>query len=555
MKLARRLAMGWLSLLPAIDVVAAQRLQGAISDSLTQRAVSGVVLLQLDASGRTLARDLSDERGRYGITLRGGATALRVQRIGFVPRTIAVALLERAPDIRMMLLPRFLEPARVVATACSARADDGIAVALLEQARTGLLTAVVSREKSPAALIRLTFERRLADDGSFQTQAVRLDSARDMTESFTSALKGKDFVSRGFMDKAADGAILHAPDGDVLLDDGFVGAYCFRLAKATRARPTQIGLAFAPAKRQRDRVDIEGTLWVDTVARELRDIEFTYLGLHPSLDQFGPGGRIGFRAMSNGMVLIDQWSLRLVGATPDTVRRPGVPSQAPPVINTVFHVSETGGELAAARWPEGHAWQASLGRLRLRATDAAGRPPVGALLRLDGTGYHARVDSAGRAEMGPLLPGPYALVAEDARLAAIGLMLETPVRFSAVRDSVHDATLTVPTAEDFLVERCKGKRYVRGDSIPWILGRVMPADGGRVAPGRLTVSREISPDAWVPINANFRVGTDGLFWICSSELDRGTEVRLEYRPNDAAPVRITRVLETNLTIVPLLIDP
>src|SRR5690606_13421338 len=114
-------------------------------------------------------------------------------------------------------------------------------------------------------------------------------------------------------------------------------------------------------------VDIEGTVWVDTVARALRDIEFRYVGLHRELQAFDPGGHIGLAAMTNGMVLIDRWSLRLVGVTQDTVRSPAAIRNPRPVVRNLFHLSESGGELAAARWPGGHAYDAALGALHVRA--------------------------------------------------------------------------------------------------------------------------------------------------------------------------------------------
>ena len=78
-------------------------------------------------------------------------------------------------------------------------------------------------------------------------------------------------------------------------------AYCFHIADSDPARPNQIGLGFVSGTRRSNRIDIEGTLWVDTVARALHDIDFRYVGLSRRVEAVGSGGRISFREMPNGV--------------------------------------------------------------------------------------------------------------------------------------------------------------------------------------------------------------------------------------------------------------
>lgn len=530
-------------------------LVGLVHDSLGQGAIPGAVLTQLDAQGGVLARDLSNAQGRYAIVLRAGAQRVRIQRIGFSPRTITTAHLRQHTDIALARLPRFLEPTRVVAKACSKRPDDGIAAALLDQARAGLLTAVVSREQAAAEMVVISFERDLNAEGTYDTQRVRIDSSRARTESFTTGPTGADLVEHGFLESHGNKAVLHGPDADVLLDDAFVRAYCFRLAKSRPGRATQVGLGFAPAERQRDRVDIEGTLWVDTLARELRDIEFHYVGLHPQLQEFDPGGRIAFASMANGMVLIDRWSLRLAGATLDTIRNPRLPLRARPTVRTQFHVSQNGGELAAARWADGHAYDAALGTLRVEALDSSGAPATGLMLRLEGTDYWAVSDPNGMATMTRLLPGPYNLIAEDPQLVPIGLVLQTGVRFHANRDSVHRASFTAPTATTYMRDRCGPPRLLGKAVVPRILGRVIRSDGGLVEAGEIHVAREVRRGEWEPIDQFFYVGSDGMFWICPKSLLKNTEVRVQYRVEKRLVGEIQVPLRSDVVIVPVLVDP
>jgi hypothetical protein len=353
------------------------------------------------------------------------------------------------------------------------------------------------------------------------------------------------------------GLILHAPDADVFLDDGFVDAYCFHIVRPSRDRPGQAGLGFAPARRERGRVDVEGTVWVDTAGRELREVEFRYVGLPRDVDALHPGGHVTFLALSNGLVLVNRWQLRLVGVAVDTVPTPRLREGAPLAIRNRMLVNESGGEVASVRWP-GHAYDAPLGSLSFRVQTPDSQPAVGAMLRLDGTDYRATTDSSGRARMDRLLPGPYSLVLIDPRLAAIDLPLETGVRFEARRDSMHEAAFTLPSVPASMQDHCESRRVRMSspsDTIPWIIGRVRRSDGRVVAPGTVRVLREVRTGTWEPVNELFRVGTDGLFWICSAELAFAKEVQVVYQVRGGRAHSMMVPLRRDLTVVPLDIEP
>ena len=178
-----------------------------------------------------------------------------------------------------------LEPVRVIGGAnCSRRDDSEAAAALLQQARAGLLTTIVAREANPATLITALYERHLDGSGNrVLSQSVRRDSVSQSTVSFHASRTGTDFVRDGFRTDESVGAVYNGTDAEVLLDDGFAAGYCFQIAKPDRARPDQIGLGFAAADRKRGRIDIDGVLWIDTVARALRDIEYRYISVGRSV--------------------------------------------------------------------------------------------------------------------------------------------------------------------------------------------------------------------------------------------------------------------------------
>lgn len=552
-----RLIVCVLALASAAASAAAQRVDGRVVDAPSGLGVASAVVTQLDARGQALARALSGAGGRFTLDLDANARSIRVVRLGYVARSLA--LREWASgDIVLQRIPQSMEPVRVAARGCPVRADTRQALALLDQARDGLLAAVVSRDGEPVAAVRLRFEREVEGDGQPDAQRVWIDSTSGTHTTFATAPSGAELAERGFLeDIEGRGLVMHAPDADVFLDDAFVNAYCFHVARPSVDRPRQVGLGFSPSERgrRRGRVDVEGTVWVDTAMRELREAEFRYVGLPREIAALRPGGHVTFLALSNGLVLVDRWQLRLVGSSLDTV--PGFVDRGQPVVRIRMHVSETGGEVAAVQW-SGNAYEARLGALSIAVQTSDSQPAAGVLLHLDGTDYRATTDSAGRARMGRLLPGPYRLVVLDPRLAPIDLPLETGVRFDAWRDSVHVATFTRPMVPPAMLDHCASRRVVTNsprDTIPWIIGRVRRSDGGLIEPGTIRVRKEVRTGWWEPVGATFRVGTDGLFWICSAELVAEAQAQVEYQVRGGRVHRILVALRKELTVVPLEIDP
>ncbi|HEV8409521.1 MAG TPA: carboxypeptidase-like regulatory domain-containing protein, partial [Gemmatimonadaceae bacterium] len=319
---------------------------------------------------------------------------------------------------------------------CPKRSDRAAALGLWEQVRAGLLATVVSRESNPASVRLLEFEREMAGhDDEITKLTVRADSATGTAKSFDSAHSATDFVHNGFSTDSDGTRLLFGPDADVLLDDSFAAAYCFQLAAAVASRPKQVGLAFAAASRLRDRVDIDGTLWVDTSARALREIEYRYRGLPGNTDAFHPGGQISFHQTANGSVMIDRWLIRSLGS----VREHDLINGR--VVETVrLYPHEAGGELASAAWPDGTMWRASLGTLHIHA-ESRGKAAGGYEISLPGTHYRATTDANGDAEIRDLIPGPYTVEVADLATPPAPVRLQKPLTFVAFRDSVLRATI------------------------------------------------------------------------------------------------------------------
>ena len=448
-----------------------QVVRGTVRDSSSGLPLPGAVVTTLDSIGRVGRRSLTDERGAYIVTAPAEARRLRVVRLGFRPVDIDVPRQRESVeelDVVMTRIPYTLQPVRVVAGAnCPRRSDRASALALLEQARSGLLATVVARSEKPAQMKRLVFERRM--DGTLTRIArhqVRVESVSSTVAAFGAARTAANFVKQGFATDSGEGYTFFAPDADVLLDDGFAAGYCFHVAERNRSRPNQVGLGFRAADRRRGRIDVDGTLWIDTVARALVEIEYRYIGLASELDRHDPGGRVAFRELPNGVVLIDRWMLRLVGTESEVARQPldqvGRIRETALVKLTRIIVAEIGGELARATWPDGYTWVASLGTLSATVTNGLGFPLPNTKVRLEDTNYEAVTDSAGRLQIIDLAPGPYSAVVLDPRLEPIGVALRTSLSFVATRGSTMLLSLRAKTAEEHIAERCRADRRPLG---------------------------------------------------------------------------------------------
>ncbi len=526
------------------QTIAAQSpdVRGVVRDSATGAPVPGVVVLALDALGATLSRAITNERGTYRVNRPDATMLIRAVRLGYRPTTERLPTL-RAPsmtlDLSIVTIPRALEAVGVTAArGCPVRTDRAEAYALLDQARAGLLAAVVARERQPAELKILRFERYLDLDGiETERQYVRIDSSRNAKTSFNAVQSAVDFVNRGFRTGPVGQYTFLGPDADVLLDERFQRGYCFSVASSDTARRTQVGLRFTPADRRDGRVDIDGTLWIDTAARALTDIQFTYLGVEALAESFGAGGRVSFRTLPNGSPLIDRWALRLVGAPDTLVTDAGTSTQ-------MYAVREIGGELVRARWADGQSWTGPLGSVHITAVDSKGAPAPRATINLLGTDYRTTTDAVGRATIELVLPGPYQVVIDDEKLRAVDLPVPTAKSLVVQRSSSALLRLTVPTAEEFISTRCSREASRPTDA--WLLARVYGADGRPAAGAHWRVS-ELRDGRWRVVSDNGITGSDGIVALCRG-IEKGATVEVAAWRDPKDAVKVRKVLEAQLSV-------
>ncbi|MEO7083285.1 MAG: carboxypeptidase-like regulatory domain-containing protein [Gemmatimonadaceae bacterium] len=539
-----RLSLSFALVVIAAPVLCAQEIRGTVTEAGTGAPLGGVVIQLLDSARAVLGRNISNERGQYRLALGGRgerAKTLKLVRIGFLPRETAIAVTASGVltvDARMTALPTMLEPVRVMDQPnCPKRDDRGAAFALWEQAQTALLGTIVAREANPGSMLRLGYHRTLDRNGDKTvSQTVRIDSTFALGAGFVAPQTAAEFVRTGFMDIRNKSLRFLGPDAETILSDDFLAGYCLRVAPSDNARPAQVGLGFEAANHQRGRIDIDGTIWIDTAARALRDIEFRYVGLDGRLDRLHPGGHMEFLEMPNGTVLLQRWNLRLVGAeTTAVISRSSLLSRiAKP------YAQDGGGEVALVTWPDGRSWTASLGTLHVAATHTDGSPARNRSIHLSNSGYTATTDTNGVAEIAHVLPGSYDIMVDDPRFARVSVAINTGAAFTAARDTTFQTSIIVPSAEDAVRDLCVENLGQTPDNPPWLFLRVLDPEGQPVAGVTLSMRMEKDLNNWVQLRDRGTTGTDGMFAICRG-LEPGANLVVQARRGDDrvdAPLRL-----------------
>ncbi len=556
--LRHRVAVVWVSVLALLAPLAMRaqdaEIRGILRDSTSGEPIAGAVVMVLDGRGQMLQRALSGERGQYRVPRPDSAEQLRVLRLGFRAHVVPL----RRPfeaitviDVILSSLERALQPMEVVvARGCPSRGDRAEAFTLLDQARAGVLATVVANERQPARMRVLRYERWLDINGlAVEGQRVQIDSSVRATTSFTAMQSAIDFVEKGFR-TGDDGEFTYfGPDAAVLLDDRFQRGYCFSLAEPDSSRATQRGLRFAPAARKRGRVDIEGTLWVDTTQRTLVDIEFRYVGVDRLSAANGAGGRIGFHTLPNGITFIDTWSLRLVG---DAARAGAASWSLQPWglrSSQSFAVSEVGGEVSEAHWDDGTAYRSTLSSAYLTIVNAAGDPASFVRVRFADSDYHATTDANGRATIPFVLPGRYRMLVHEPKFDAIGVEIPVSRLVPIQRAASSVARVVVPSAEQYVASLCGS------DTLPpssaWMLARVVGSSGEPVG-GAFYELRDMQRGKWEPISEQRVTASNGVFAHCRS-LKRDLLVEVAVWRRGAERVRTRVALDLRLNVLRLVV--
>ena len=507
----------------------AQRVTGVVRDSASHEPVPSAVVRLFDAGSRELERTITARDGRYRLDALPAARELRVVRIGFRPRSMRFpsgVARDTTVDIALAMLPTLLEAVDVRdQPQCSRRSDRAAALAVWEQARAALLAAIVAREQQAPALTAISYDRTLDRRGHIVRQTLHHDSL-PTNRPFIAARTIDQFRAEGFAEGATSQRTYFAPDADILLDQSFGDGHCFSLRDDKRGHPGQIGLVFEPAHDRDGIVDVSGVMWLDTATPALRTVEFRYTNVEPVVAAAGAGGVLTFRTASNGLSLIDRWSLLIPSIAQEAAaRRPADAPRGGGQLRTtatprgvqwrVLDVHDIGAVIATAAWSDGSEWRATLGTLRGRAIRPPNGPaPVaGALVWLIGSDDSTRTKADGSFALNGLLPGPYPIFAAEPPADHIGFPQIDALRVDVDSNATAPIQLALPTLDARIKEFCRGT--VSGPGNHLVLGTVLLPDGSKASGASIEAFWDESDrDAGRAYRMRARTDTSGAFHVC-----------------------------------------
>lgn len=509
----------------------AQHLSGIVTDSASREPVPSAVVRLFSPSGQELERTVTGRDGRYRLDALPASRELRVVRIGFRPRTIAFAggVNDTSVDIAVVPLPTLLAAVDVNdQPQCSRRSDRAAALALWEQARAALLATIVAREARPPSVIALIYDRTLDRRGRIVRQTVRHDSVPS-NRPFIAARPTSEFRDLGYAEGTPNQRVYLAPDADILLDQSFGDGHCFSVRDDKRGHPGQIGLAFEPARDRDGVVDIDGVMWFDVATPALRTVEFRYTNVEPAVAAADAGGRLSFHTASNGLSLIDSWSLRIPSLVHDVAgpRRVEVSTAGTRVGDyaksgtadqptwRVLDIHVTGAVIGAAVWPDSSEWHSALGTLHGRAVrPGSGDAVAGATVRLIGSDDSTRTAADGSFSLAQLLPGPYRVFAAEPPADGLGFLQIDSLRIDVDSSSMPPMTVTIPTLTDRIRAFCGGS--TSGPTRTSLaLGVVLLPDGSKASGASVDAFWDASEmETGRAYRIRARTDTSGAFHAC-----------------------------------------
>lgn len=499
----------------------AQKLQLLVREEGSLAPVGGAIVRLLRGDS-VIAQALTAENGRTTLhSASGGPHDLRVDRIGFAGtriRGVVLAATGTTPFDVIVPAIRLVLPTLVVegASRCGALRDSGLGVAALwEEIRKALDASVLTLEHGETPLHTRNFRRETSLDGT-PVRRWFTRSAVEQGPPFT-APPVTELLAAGFARVFGGHATLHGPDAHLLLDDNFVAAHCYRLARSSDGL---LGLTFEPVATV-DITGIRGTLWVDSASSELRRLEFAYVNPPPELRSPQLGGRIDFTRLPSGLWIISEWYIRAprIGTAPGT--RPGAGQR-------VLGYLDMGGLAApAGAGSHGSSW-AILEGVVTDSLAGAGLP--GAVVTVAATGDSVLTDSSGRFRLVVTGSGDHRVQVRHPRLGLLDDPTERIVLLSIGETSTAD--FGVPPLTRFVTHLC-GPRA----ALAAVVGRVDDAAGR----GQLTPHVEYweGPLTGRTVARQHRLSATGLFGLCGATTGRELTIRL-YR--GLSPLDESRVI-------------
>lgn len=487
--LSRRIgAVAGLCLL-ALGAAQGQRVRGEVRQEDGTSPALGVVIVATRADGSVAGRALSGENGRFDLPLStGGTYTLSALRIGYRPTVVEGVMVEGAATATVQIrlagvaVPLAAVDVRGRDVCGTARDPQAQVAAVWTEARTALAAAALwSREQLDAEWI--TYKRELRLNSDFvKSQEVRV--ARNPTTHAFRSWYAESLATRGYMINDVAGAVYHAPDPEVLLSESFAETHCFHTEPAPDRSSGLVGVGFTPQRTRGDRVEIEGTLWIDRATSELRTLEYRYVGLPDAADGANPGGRVEFLRLPDGPWMVSRWHIRMpiIGSNNPADIEKGYARQMLKTSGPILQgVALGGGQVSRVSRRGTLIYEGQGAGIALQLVRPDSEASVaGALVKLDGTDYAWRADSSGLVKASPVLDGHYRAQVATAEMLALGAEpIERDLVIAPGRTKID--TMSVPSSRDVVRNACGSDAARQGLSA---LVGVVRDSAGRPAAGR-----------------------------------------------------------------------
>lgn len=487
----RALSIALTGLLGSTATLSAQTLVGRVVLPDSTTPVAGAIVVATSVTG-VQTRTLTSASGFFQLRLpHAGTVSTEVLRIGFRPSggpSVAIGGTEtRTVTLIAHSLPVSLAAVTVTgATTCRIRPDSGLAVAQLwEEARKAMLATTLRSDGRALTGTRMVYERTIDSTGRV-IRDQRVQREEHSTQRVFQSLPADSLARVGYVVPDPSGLSYYAPDPEVLLSEPFSDDHCFALAPSPADSAALVRIAFTPARRERGRYDIAGTVWIDRASAELRAVDFRYADLPGASETAPGGGRVEFVRLPSGAWFVSTWHAQLPVFAPAS--RPGAPGTrggrvgAVPLVLRAVH--ETGGDVSRVTQGDSLLYARELPMVRVQVVSGdAAVPASGVTIALAGTNVTAVSAANGMVHLGPLPAGRYAGAVTHPALDSIDAPpLTRP--FLARREAVID-TLVLPSLATLLRSVCPSVEETAGSAM--LRGTVRDSAGAPTREATVTV--------------------------------------------------------------------
>ena len=290
------------------QTVAGQELRVRVTEPGRTAPVVGV-LVRLEGDSGLVTQAITNDFARARLFAPAGAYRLVIERPGFADTTLSVTVpgtLDSLTISHGARRPVFPASLATLPKSCQAPAmPDPVRPLWAEVDRT-LRTVIATEDLGALTLNLAEFDRTLSFEQRLERQEVNtlLGTANRPASSKTPA----DLIRDGYLTRG-DSAQWTVPSVTTFLSPEFLAGHCFGSVNGTENRPEFVGIQFIPVTAPT--VQLSGTFWIDRSSRELKAIDYSFVGLGKNWRPDRTGGTIEIHRVDPGFWIARFWFQRV----------------------------------------------------------------------------------------------------------------------------------------------------------------------------------------------------------------------------------------------------